>query len=1047
MENMQSNHADVFLSYSHDDRVVVEKIAALISDAGFSCWIDKERLRAQEPYNPAIDIAIDQATVFVAFLSKTYVNKAYCIREFNMAIEKQKSMLAVCIDDVNNSTNKQSAYMLSASVGYNILGLNTGVEDSDSGIRQFAEKIVNSVPMELLKRYPISSDEKDYPPITASDYFIAQLRLYHEHQYVQSENYALNEIRGELFPAIKNPEINILYKDDQRKNVSLVQFLTEKDGQENQRRHTFITGEGGMGKTVSLLKTCEYLLDKKVNAIYIPLSKINENLTLDQYLERVVCGGNQCMWQELKGLMSVPYASIPNVVLLLDGINEVSLKYVNTFVEAVKNTYIDSYRGIKLVMTSRWFDNALMHKLRDNVTLLEMQALDKESIDQYLQSVGLPSVTDEKVLSVIRTPLMLTLFADVERHKDKYQNIEGIVLEENPNTAGKILSNFFQTQLYRAAEEENFDRAAHLVLLEYLLPSIAYKMLEKNSMYLSDDEVWDDAVEEIRQEDERYTWYKSDKLRRLIRGRNRIDADALIDLADSALHFLHKTDAGYEFLHQSFRDYFAAFHIANEMKAFAKNPNRREDVDPVLQQSTYPDDILSFVSDILHEENARPVLTEDGWTFPGKEDTVASKESVAEQLLPMWRDEAGEPAQNAVANLVNVMRIGRRQMLAWCDFSHLDLRKCWLNKCRFTVWYRDHYYPSTFDGAWLDRANFLTDGHEAQISALAFDGRSRVFSGDKAGTVKIYSMEEHAWVDTIRLQSGAVIDLAWNDAEQLLAIMYENIVFCYSMQEKCVVSSYGNSSKSKTFRYVQFSQENEINVAFDLEPLVWCDVHGQKLPTGLAYDVPARCARWNPRRKEFIRSNLLQLLSVRRYDDSTLSWELPPALKKRLEDDNKRREETQKNPRETFYLSLRDAGAEGTGSISCIQYNGDGTRVLVAIQTLLVEYDAETFDILNRKTFSEKVLSACYINKGVAVGAGINLFLLDTDFSEEAVLRGSQIRSINVVAEEYAGDGYYVFSSNGEIKKLNHELIVQSMRAISGKGSFVWVRDRLTNEI
>lgn len=200
---------------------------------------------------------------------------------------------------------------------------------------------------------------------------------------------------------------------------------------------------------------------------------------------------------------------------------------------------------------------------------------------------------------------------------------------------------------------------------------------------------------EIKQEDERYTWYKSDKLRRLIRGRNRIDADALIHLADSALHFLHKTDAGYEFLHQSFRDYFAAFHIANEMKAFAKDPDRREDVDPVLQQSTYPDDILSFVSDILHEENARPVLTEDGWTFPGKEDTAASKESVAEQLLPMWRDEEGEPAQNAVANLVNVMRIGRRQMLAWCDFSHLDLRKCWLNKCRFTVWYRDHYYPST----------------------------------------------------------------------------------------------------------------------------------------------------------------------------------------------------------------------------------------------------------------------------------------------------------------------------------------------------------------
>lgn len=256
--------------------------------------------------------------------------------------------------------------------------------------------------------------------------------------------------------------------------------MTEVQEQEDAKKHVLITGEGGMGKTVSLLKTCEYLLRKRINAIYVPLSKIDEDLTLDQYLERIVCGGNQGIWRDLRILMSVSYTSVPNVVLLLDGINEVSLDYVDTLVKGViKGTYIDGYSGVKLVMTSRWFDNALMRSLQESVISLEMQALDKESIDQYLQSVGLPAVTDEKVLSVIRTPLMLTLFADVERHKDKYQNIEGIVLEENPNTAGKILSNFFQTQLYRAAEEENFDRAAHLVLLEYLLPSIAYKMLEK----------------------------------------------------------------------------------------------------------------------------------------------------------------------------------------------------------------------------------------------------------------------------------------------------------------------------------------------------------------------------------------------------------------------------------------------------------------------------------------------------------------------------------------------------------------------------------------
>ena len=36
-ENMQLSNADVFLSYSHDDSELVEKIAGLISESGFSC--------------------------------------------------------------------------------------------------------------------------------------------------------------------------------------------------------------------------------------------------------------------------------------------------------------------------------------------------------------------------------------------------------------------------------------------------------------------------------------------------------------------------------------------------------------------------------------------------------------------------------------------------------------------------------------------------------------------------------------------------------------------------------------------------------------------------------------------------------------------------------------------------------------------------------------------------------------------------------------------------------------------------------------------------
>ena len=149
----------------------------------------------------------------------------------------------------------------------------------------------------------------------------------------------------------------------------------------------------------------------------------------------------------------------------------------------------------------------------------------------------------------------------------------------------------------------------------------------------------------------------------------------------------------------------------------------------------------------------------------------------------------------------------------------------------FTVWYRDAYYPSLFDRAWIDRANFLTDGHEAPISAVAADSYAHVFTGDEAGVVKIYSLAEQSYLDTIQLQSSPVVDLALDRSGELLAILYENIVFCYSITTKSVVKSYGNDSRSKSFRYVQFSKENEVNVSFDLEPLIWCDVHGQKLAT------------------------------------------------------------------------------------------------------------------------------------------------------------------------------------------------------------------------
>lgn len=202
--------ADVFLSYSHDDREIVEKIASNIQARGFECWKDKDRLRAMDPFNVLIEEAIDESQVFIAFLSKTYVSKDYCIHEFNRAIDKKKSKIVVCIDDVNEYTNRKCSYMFSFSSGHNLLGFGSGFS-TDEEFSAAVGDICDSVPMVQLKRYQTSGEPSDLPPANTPDYIFSQLRLYHERQYVQSGNYAFNEIRGDLFPSIKDTEINVIY--------------------------------------------------------------------------------------------------------------------------------------------------------------------------------------------------------------------------------------------------------------------------------------------------------------------------------------------------------------------------------------------------------------------------------------------------------------------------------------------------------------------------------------------------------------------------------------------------------------------------------------------------------------------------------------------------------------------------------------------------------------------------------------------------------------------------------------------------------------------
>ena len=1033
----------VFLSYSHDNKVIADIVEAALISAGVSCWIDHTGIRAAENYNSAIDRAIEDCSVFLALLSKSYVDKYYCEHEFNLAIDTQKCIMSVCIDDVSKTSDRQKSYMFSFCAGHDILRYGTGVSGVEEDIAAFCNSIVDSLPIQQLLSVG-NSEGSAVPSSYPSDFLLAHLQIYNEKQYQQSGNYALNELCAVLFPAIKDVDWDLRYKDEGEESVSLIKYLASA---QMDKKHIFLIGEGGMGKTVSLLKTCEHLLNLKKCAIYVPLSLINSELTFEKYLREYVCGGKAWVYQHLCMLTANGPQEEANVVFLLDGVNEISdVDYVNNLFKVdIKKKYIDAGQSVQFIVSSR-FDTRSYYGLTESFNILSLQPLSEHTIVRYLELCGVSSLIDPKVLAILKTPLLLTLYANVERHWKKYEKFEGISLFKNPDTPGKILSNFFQTQLFRAAEEPNFSLADHLVLLEFLLPAIAYDMVSNGQFFIDEDEIWK-HIDQIDDDSTRFRWYRADRLRKILRGRSRFDSDRMLDLAENALHFLHRVDGQYEFLHQTFRDYFAAFFISSEMISFQRKPERIMDVTPIIQSRLFNIDILGFISDITREEAAAPCFTVHGWDFPGKDSSKASIYSVAEQLLSFWRGEDGTYAQNAVYNLLNVMRIGRKQNLAWCDFSKLDLRSCHLNGCKFSEWFNENVYPCIFDHSLINRDFFITDGHEAAVTAVCADGNGNVYSGDKAGVVKVLNIAKRQWINSMQLHNSPIVHMAWNNRQESIAILYEQILFIYSVREEQISHSFGNDSRNKKFRYVAYDNQDRLMVSYDLEPLIWYYTDGTKISDSLEYDIPAKCAQRNPVREEIVRSNLLQILSVEVLNQSIQTWEQHPALLTKRDRLNIERRKEGNKPLQKVYLSLRDFGISNTGSVNCICYHPAGDRFLVAIDSTVLEFNSENLGLIQKKTFTGKVRCVCYADNQILAGVSSHVVVMELDMTEDFTMPGTQAKQISAVVNDPDGKGYYIVSNDGEIKLINQALTVRRIRNCKNKKRFAWVRDRKTNEV
>ena len=94
----------VFVCYSHEDSAVVYPEMAWLQQQGTNLWYD-EGISGGKVWRAEIGDAIDAASMVVFYVSRSSLDSSHCNREINLALDEDKSILPVYLEDVGLSSD------------------------------------------------------------------------------------------------------------------------------------------------------------------------------------------------------------------------------------------------------------------------------------------------------------------------------------------------------------------------------------------------------------------------------------------------------------------------------------------------------------------------------------------------------------------------------------------------------------------------------------------------------------------------------------------------------------------------------------------------------------------------------------------------------------------------------------------------------------------------------------------------------------------------------------------------------------------------------
>ncbi|WP_200978429.1 NACHT domain-containing protein [Echinicola sp. 20G] len=541
-------------------------------------------------------------------------------------------------------------------------------------------------------------------------------------------------------------------RDRQLDLFTAIRSLGEKD-----IHHAIILGSGGMGKTMSLLHLWERLLEDKNQPIplfialneYTSYAKKEEQNFIRWYIAHHYLGessptkkSENKIWNLLK---KKPEKEQQGIVLLLDGFNEVTANLDELIGELSKLS--TEAPNVQMIVTSRYVEIQNYTWAR-NSEVLELVHLGKNTISEYLSKNRFSIPTEgSKLFELLGNPLMLTLYAPTEQIiKDFNQDDRFSFFEVQ--TEAELLWNFQEALLAKLFKHSETNRNEYFYaafLIRYVVPFVAWRMEKEEAFFITNDfgqnpkfnfnTVIGEACEKLRESGILKIFPDIRKITDRI-SLQKLDEHADIDRSEEIkgyltlhLNILVQEGSDLRFLHQNFRDFYAACHLRNCI-TFSLSEQKR----PIeWKERTLPIYLRKMLGELEGEYlfDAQELLQE-------KELPLRIKKNYLTRLIDSCRDQ--DMTENyTVWNLVTILH-EVRGTLAGADLRNLDLRGIILNHIPLTAFRGTKYLPARFKGAKLDGKQIVSQSHSSGVTTAEYSSNGdKILSSSGDGTIKEWS--------------------------------------------------------------------------------------------------------------------------------------------------------------------------------------------------------------------------------------------------------------------------------------------------------------------